>query len=74
MRRKIACVLIGAMLACMPASHVAASEPGEKASRFPADAASEPRLEWVQNMNVSGNWYVMERDAQKIFPNLFKKK
>ena len=31
-------------------------------------------LKWVQNMNVSGNWYAMERDAQKIFPNLFKKK
>ena len=31
-------------------------------------------LEWVQNMNVSGNWYVMDRDAEKIFPNLFKKK
>lgn len=31
-------------------------------------------LKWVQNMNESGNWYVMDRDAEKIFPNLFKKK
>ena len=31
-------------------------------------------LKWVQNMNESGNWYGMERDAEKIFPNLFKKK
>ncbi len=31
-------------------------------------------LKWVQNMNESGNWYVMDRDAAKIFPNLFKKK
>lgn len=30
-------------------------------------------LEWVQNMNVSENWYVMEHDAEKVFPNLFKK-
>ncbi len=30
-------------------------------------------LEWVKNMNESNNWYVMNRDANKVFPNLFKK-
>ena len=69
MRRKIACVLIGAMLACMPASHVAASEPGEKASRFPADAASEPRLEWVQNItedNADGEYFTKKLGMDRV--------
>ncbi|MBQ9871693.1 MAG: hypothetical protein IJM27_07145 [Eubacterium sp.] len=69
MRRKIACVLIGAMLACMTASHVAASEPGEKASRFPADAASEPRLEWVQNItedNADGEYFTKKLGMDRV--------
>lgn len=30
-------------------------------------------LEWVKNMNESENWYYMNSQADKIFPNLFKK-
>ena len=30
-------------------------------------------LEWVKNMNESEAWYTMTDDAEKVFPNLFKK-
>ena len=53
----------------MPASHVAASEPGEKASRFPADAASEPRLEWVQNItedNADGEYFTKKLGMDRV--------
>ena len=31
-------------------------------------------LEWVKNMNESEDWYTMTNDAEKVFPNLFRKK
>ena len=31
-------------------------------------------LDWVGNMNQSGDWYNLNSVAGKIFPNLFKKK
>ena len=31
-------------------------------------------LDWVGNMNQSGDWYNLNSVAEKIFPNLFKKK
>lgn len=45
--------------------------PQEKASIM---EAYPDFLDWVENMNKSGDWYTLNREANKIFPNLFRKK